>query len=162
MPRCAVAKVRPDVSEDIKLQAMADLGAWQERYAPYRRRLPELAGVFEVLDSLGMGRLLLQPGQHAVYALVDPDSGEIAYVGISAHPEERLLRHGDADAANPAKTRWMERLLLRGLRPWMRYLGVGESKQAAEERERRLIEGLARAGYPLLNLQAMPRDQRRA
>lgn len=148
--------------EDIRLTAMADLGEWFGRYAPYRKRLPELAGVFEVLDSLGLGRLLVQPGQHIVYGLVDPDSGELVYIGISAHPEERLIRHGDADASNPVKTRWMERLLLRGLRPWMRYLGVGENKRQAEERERRLIEALVRSGYPLLNQAAVPRDQRRA
>lgn len=150
------------MSEPIDHEALADLARWFERYAPYRRRLPLLAPVFEALDRLGVGRVLLRPNQYAIYGLVDPDSGQIVYIGMTSHPEERLLKHREADPSNPAKTAWMEQVLRRRMYPAMRVLEIAEGKEQALQREACLIEAFLRSGHPLLNAQSARVDRRRA
>lgn len=145
------------MSEPIELLATAELAAIYERYAPYLTRLGHLYPVFEAMNRVGIGQTPLGGGQYVIYALIDPDSGQIAYIGMTRNPEQRALRHREIDPSNPAKTMWMQGLRARGLLPPMRILEAVQGKTQALEREARWIEACERAGIRLLNQQSLPR-----
>lgn len=119
-----------------------------------------------------------------LYALIDPRSGSVFYVGITTRPiEERLREHleregtgmgtggwrsGSHDHNVPVRERIGE-ILTSGAEPAIRRLAtvVGD-RAAAEAEEERVVVDLASAGVPLLNRQYLvpglhPRDfERRA
>lgn len=50
-----------------------------------------------------------------IYALVDPENGEIRYIGKSIRPAERLQNHMN-DRSNCHRSHWLQSLKARGLR----------------------------------------------
>jgi hypothetical protein len=114
-----------------------------------------------------MGRRLREPsGEWAfVYALIDPESNEVRYVGCTTDLTQRYQAHLNLigfhrwvraharDHAPPpttAKTRWIYRLIDRGLYPEMRVLRRVRPWEGPEV-ERECIEEYAAAGHPLFN-----------
>lgn len=100
----------------------------------------------------------------SIYALVDPDSGMVRYIGKANDPAKRLQTHIRE-----------ARRLLRPVNCWVRSLPVppelvvlSEGCDDWEATERRIIASARAAGYPLLNVAdggAMPQatlEQRRA
>jgi len=53
-----------------------------------------------------------------IYALVDPITNDIRYIGRTANPKARLRTHLKKDK-NQAKSKWVEGLLAKGLTPKM-------------------------------------------
>ena len=68
-----------------------------------------------------------------IYALVDPRTDEIRYVGQTVHPEGRLQCHLREARKNPErtrKTRWITEVFSHGLEPMLRSLCVVERCEA--------------------------------
>jgi hypothetical protein len=119
--------------------------------------MPELHFIFQEMERLGAGRTLLQPGQWAVYALVDPRDQTMRYIGVTKHPERREVDHYQDEENNQRKIDWIAGLRAAGLRPIMRQLEVVDGKQAAEAREAQWIAACLDAGMELLNISSRPR-----
>ncbi len=95
------------------------------------------------------------PGQR-VYALADPRTDSIYYVGHSSNPERRLRDHlkGGEHGTNPDKSAWIAELRDAEMIPRLVILeDVGDS-QTVREREARWILEHLRRGEPLTNWQA--------
>lgn len=87
-----------------------------------------------------------------IYALTDPHSKEIRYVGWSVDVRQRLYRHCQ-DAKNGGRTHraaWLRSLLAAGSKPLCDILETG-SGDGWVEAERRWIKGLRELGCPLTN-----------
>ncbi len=92
-----------------------------------------------------------------VYALADPDTDRIHYVGSSKHPHERLIQHRSENKNTPRSTekgRWWASLLDRGLSPNL--IILEEVAESTDIRRRLDIENmwarrLLERGEPLTN-----------
>jgi hypothetical protein len=92
-----------------------------------------------------------------IYALTDPTSGRLRYVGFTSQkPTKRLREHiyrsrkiGDPCYETP-KSRWIRRLIVAGESPAIRILEITETNW--QEAERRHIEMLRASGEHLLNV----------
>jgi hypothetical protein len=73
-----------------------------------------------------------------IYALTEPDTGEVRYVGKSANPKARLAHHISASRALPIRA-WVESLRARGLKPGLRLLHTVEPGEDADMYERHFI-----------------------
>lgn len=86
-----------------------------------------------------------------IYALLDPSTGKVRYVGKSDHPDKRLLGHCSLDGFNPWKDRWIAQLKEAGLSPVLKV--IEECYRAAwPERERHWINHYREAGLGLTNI----------
>lgn len=139
-----------DLSQEV--QALADLGAWYERYRGVLLDLPRLAPLLRELEALGIGRMLLLPGQFLIYALVDPRTMQLRYIGSTQYPERRETEHRNDARSNPEKVTWIRELQAAGLQPIMRRLEVCQGGIAAYEREMAWIEACNEVGMDLLNV----------
>ncbi len=98
----------------------------------------------------------------AIYALVDPETKRVRYVGRSARPERRFAAHlSEVKTYRRPKDRWIRDLLDRGLKPALvileeleghlsSYGMTGDTRHIAHA-ERRWIRRLLEAGHPLTN-----------
>ena len=87
-----------------------------------------------------------------LYALCDPKSGELYYVGLTSDPEARLSRHRKAlDCGCWEKHAAMEQA---GLRPIMTRLETFTDPEEAKAAEKATILSLREQGYKLLNIRA--------
>ncbi len=89
-----------------------------------------------------------------LYALVDPRTSDIHYVGQSRRPQERYWAHL-ADVRKGIATervRWMRTLSEFGLKPRLEVLDVTEDQSIADGRERMLIANGPDFGWPLTNI----------
>jgi len=97
-----------------------------------------------------------------IYALVDPRTSQICYVGQTQnHPEIRLDGHLHKRDENQHKTRWLDDLRSLSIKPNVVVLEYAASLNEALEAEREWIRRGIRAGWPLTNIDK-PRRQRRA
>ena len=79
---------------------------------------------------------MLKPVQWCVYALKDPESGEVRYIGWTCNPEKRLRTHINSGWLSTPRTHracWIRSLLSRGLRPLMEILESGFGDPAPAE-----------------------------
>lgn len=92
-----------------------------------------------------------------IYALKDPDTGRVRYVGQTIHSPDRRLRahwYGRTDDDTP-KNQWLRRLEERGQRPTIEVLEEVSGGQKYEA-EKEWIADLINAGEPLLNHNQLP------
>jgi hypothetical protein len=85
-----------------------------------------------------------------IYALTEPDTGEVRYIGQARHLWQRYAHHLLPIQGTPAKVMWLHGLQRRGLFPSVRVL---EEVTAADvdERERWWIEHSLAQGARLVN-----------
>jgi hypothetical protein len=91
--------------------------------------------------------------EHTLYALRDPRTQEVRYIGKTVNPKERLKGHlASARLGHPQHIhRWIRRLLTDGLKPQWEVLEVVIGNVAACERERALIAEFKSVGARLVN-----------
>jgi predicted GIY-YIG superfamily endonuclease len=99
-----------------------------------------------------------------IYALLDPDTGEIHYVGKTVDLERRYKDHLRARDKTP-KDRWIKKLAQSKKQPDLKVLEkCAERNWAAKEKY--WIDSLKRKGSPLLNQapggKFIPRAKRKA
>lgn len=91
-----------------------------------------------------------QPGIIYVYALTQPDTGEVAYIGRTNHPRSRWITHCRTKDHWRAVGRWLISLREQGLRPGISILeAVPDS--AWQDAERRWIAYYRAQGVRLVN-----------
>ena len=89
----------------------------------------------------------------SIYALCDPDTGDVRYIGRTANPKLRLYAHaGHArqGTRHAPATEWVRDLLAAGRKPSLRVLDVVSSGDAAMA-EQRTIAAYRAAGCSLVN-----------
>lgn len=92
---------------------------------------------------------------YAIYALIDPRTGGIRYVGLTVAPRRRLLEHLRSRHAHSAKLAWLEELDNEGLVPIMRILETGINlEREALDAERKWITHFLGLGAALTNAEA--------
>lgn len=85
-----------------------------------------------------------------IYALVDPESGLIRYIGKSERPAERLQNHMN-ERSNCHRSHWLQSLKARGLRAEMLILERIDGSWPWQHSERRWIAYGKANGWPLVN-----------
>ena len=89
----------------------------------------------------------------AIYALIDPNSFRVHYVGQSINPLTRLEQHV-ADIGPSKRAQWIRELTTTGQLPMMKILEVVTDSQA-DECEQRWIDEMQRQGEPLTNVRGV-------
>ncbi len=90
-----------------------------------------------------------------IYALVDPRTSQIRYIGQTQnHPEVRLQAHIEKDDTNRYKRAWISELRRLGEKPTVVTLEYAPSIDDALEAERIWIRRGHRLEWPLLNFNA--------
>jgi len=92
---------------------------------------------------------------HFVYALTDPRTGHVRYVGLSHQPEIRFKAH--VATVSRSTKQWVLELRSLGLKPDMLILCGPESQAVAAQSEAQCIIELGKV-YPMLN-QRYGRDE---
>ena len=93
-------------------------------------------------------RRVYADGRCAVYALVDPRTDEVRYIGQTINPRLRRHEHRNDLRRDDYRTRWIRSLRRRGLTPGLVIL---EWTRDWEEAERFYISYLRWLGVPLVN-----------
>lgn len=89
---------------------------------------------------------------YSVYALSDPRTNEVHYVGCTVLLRDRMLVHMTGkNKSNPIMQAWIDELKSLGMRPKATILDKTESWRAAPVRERWWIQFYLREGAPLAN-----------
>lgn len=86
-----------------------------------------------------------------VYALCEPETGEIRYIGYSRDAHHRLRKHL-RDRANNYRCKWIRELVSRGLSPRLKVLCIVQGQLEAKRIEVELIAAYRRRGARLTNL----------
>ena len=71
-----------------------------------------------------------------IYALTGPNTGTVAYIGITNNTERRFRQHLLCDGTNMAKDAWVQGLLKRGVKPLLDILETVDTRTEAQKRER--------------------------
>lgn len=88
-----------------------------------------------------------------IYALLDPRTQDVRYVGQTVNPERRLGEYAECRAhRNVRLYRWLDGLRRRGLEPVMRTLESGLSPVQADQQEAYWIRRFRAEEAPLLNI----------
>lgn len=89
------------------------------------------------------------PDAH-IYGLIDPESGDLRYIGKSTRPQVRLANHmNDRSACH--RSNWLQSLKRRGLKPELIIIETVSGKWPWQESERYWIRRSLAAGMPLTN-----------
>jgi|SRR5579859_818170 len=91
---------------------------------------------------------------HFVYALVDPRTNSVGYIGLTNNPNERLQQHlQNIGGVNKQKYDWIQQLLTEHTEPKFRILEtVYEGLKRAKQREKFWIQHYAMQQAPLVNV----------
>jgi GIY-YIG catalytic domain len=90
-----------------------------------------------------------------VYALIDPRTDVVAYVGISFNATWRFSQHLKCDSTNRAKNAWIQQLQDEGLQPILKILETVETADIARKREKHWINYYATQHMPLRNMKGI-------
>lgn len=85
-----------------------------------------------------------------IYALIDPETTQIRYIGKSIRPNERMTNHCNIHDGTH-KAHWLEGLCKRGLKPIVKILEEMPAHSDWQARERFWIAEGKRQGWPLTN-----------
>lgn len=85
-----------------------------------------------------------------IYALIDPFTDEVRYIGKSIRPKERLTNECN-EKANTHRGHWIQSIIARGSRPKQVILEVVPDGVSWQERERYWIQEGRRRGWKLVN-----------
>lgn len=96
-----------------------------------------------------MAAILDKLKQCYVYALCEPDTGVIRYVGRAVNAQTRYRAHLN-DLSKSPKARWIQTLQAHGKRPLLRILETCTGGSVVDA-EKRWIAEMKRNGAPLLN-----------
>lgn len=91
-----------------------------------------------------------------IYALCDPESGAIQYIGQTKNIKKRLTTHLQCNDANERKNRWIASLLVRWQEPDIVVLSECDEKDA-DNKETEWIVRLRASGVGLLNTETIRR-----
>jgi hypothetical protein len=86
-----------------------------------------------------------------IYALIDPCTDDIRYIGKSIDPEQRYSQHLNNKDSNKLKIAWINRLGNNGLQPKMKILEIANEKNW-QDRECWWIERGREFGWKLFNI----------
>jgi hypothetical protein len=89
-----------------------------------------------------------------IYALAEPGTLDIRYVGKSSRPARRIPCHVNT---SQRMARWLQKLRAAGKKPRLLILARVDPGEDADPYERRLIAACAEAGHDLLNARGVPR-----
>lgn len=91
-----------------------------------------------------------------IYALTDPRTDAVAYVGITDNAYERFRKHMHDRSANGRKHAWIQQLKEEKVMPAMKILETVANREMAIEREEYWIHHYLEQGVQLINLQLYP------
>jgi hypothetical protein len=89
-------------------------------------------------------------GSAYIYALIDPFTNQVRYIGKSIRPRERLQNHCN-DRSHCHRTHWIQSLITRGLRPIMLLLDKVPTGQEWQPSECNWITYAREQKWPLTN-----------
>lgn len=85
-----------------------------------------------------------------IYGLVDPESGQVRYIGKSIRPAQRLQNHMN-EVSNCHRSHWLQALKKKGLRPGLVIFEAVQGDWPWQESERFWIKRGRALGWPLTN-----------
>ena len=88
----------------------------------------------------------------SVYALGDPRTGEVHYIGISQDVYRRYAQHLNHPHINNVKNTWMEEIKQAGIVPTLAILETSVDDTIIHEREKHWIQHYLALGAPLSNI----------
>lgn len=88
---------------------------------------------------------------YSIYALSDPNTGIVHYVGISRNTQRRYREHCRCSGLNLQKNTWIQQLLQQNQQPTLSIIEGGLSHDIAREREKVWIHHYLDLGLPLTN-----------
>ena len=93
----------------------------------------------------------------SIYALCEPDTGEVRYIGQSVNPDMRLKQHEGLFGRTKLKGPWIAALQAQGLTPRVSVLEVvsGTATEASEREAYHIARHLAQ-GSRLVNVKGVP------
>lgn len=87
-----------------------------------------------------------------IYALTDPRTEIVAYVGITNNPNARLQEHINCTGPNDEKKTWTRKLQAEGYDPRMKILEVVDTKREALAREKYWMQHYTSLGIAITNM----------
>ena len=117
---------------------------------PEPRKSPQATKPAAPKKAAGIGAPVHGDGSACIYALCDPVTGEVRYIGKANDPEKRLKSHlRDARSRRTPVYCWINKLTSNGEKPVLKVL---EWATDWREAERRLITQYRESGARLLNV----------
>ncbi|GAC1468915.1 MAG: hypothetical protein PVS3B3_24870 [Ktedonobacteraceae bacterium] len=97
----------------------------------------------------------------SVYALGDPRTNEIRYIGIAKDVFKRYAAHLNRPHTNDVKNAWMEDVKMAGIVPTLTVLETNLDEAAIYKREAYWIQHYLKLGAPLTNI-IVPKEKHKA
>lgn len=91
-----------------------------------------------------------------VYALSDPRTRQVRYVGMAKNAYRRYAQHLNEPHTNEYKNAWMDEIMKAGTAPLLTILESCVEESAIREREKYWIQHYLRQGVPLTNIHHAP------
>lgn len=88
-----------------------------------------------------------------IYALLDPDDGEIRYIGKTVNPTRRYYAHVGRKDVGVHRVNWVNSLLDKGKKPVMEIVEITDEENW-ESREKHYISIAMSIGYRLTNMES--------
>lgn len=88
---------------------------------------------------------------HTIYALSEPSTGIVHYIGISKNVQRRYREHCSCVGLNLHKNIWIQELLQKNQRPVLTVIEAAQTREIALEREKVWIHHYLDLGLPLTN-----------
>lgn len=96
----------------------------------------------------------------SVYALGDPRTNEIRYIGIARDVYKRYAQHLNRPHPNEAKNAWMDEIKQAGVVPTLAILETDIDATGIYEREKHWIQHYLELGAPLTNIVHVPQQKK--